>query len=181
MQRPLMLLVLACAACGGSTEPAAPATGPTSRPTVQPGPAIPIVAGEVELTGELAQHTEGALHVVGTAAGLETPLVARANLADGERTAAGTRLVPFVLHSRSGMLAASDVRPDRLPETLSLKVSFSPDGYVETIERWHDLRVDVAVGAEDLRIRMEPGQRPTSRPTGSGGRPASRPVVPAGD
>ena len=181
----LPVLSIFLVSCGDSTAEHEPPTGdaaPTSQPTSRPtGPAKVIVAGSIELEGELAEGTAGALHVVGTAAGLQTPLVTRANLSDGTRTKEGTLLVPFVLHSRSGMLAASDVAPESLPTELALKVSFSPDGYVETIERWHDHYELVAVGDEAIQFSMKTGERPTSRPTGAESRPTSRPVAPAGD
>ena len=132
------------------------------------------VSGTIELTGRLAEDPKGALQIVASSPALATPLVKKCSLDTGTRSAEGTWLVPFSLGSHSGMMATRAIPREVMPDELSMKVSYSPTGYVENIEAESDLIVPVKVGDLTLELRMEPGEAPQSRPTS---RPTSRPVV----
>ncbi len=150
----------------GQPTPSAGGTAPTE--------VVPFVIGTIELTGKLAESTSGALQIVASSPELATPLVRKCPLESGERTPEGTLLVPFQLDSHCGMMASRAIPLDAMPAELSMKVSFSPDGYVEHIQHEHNLTLSVRVGDTAVRARMEPGQAPESRPTS---RATSRPVL----
>ncbi len=161
---PILTLSLLASSCSEDTgEP-----NTASTPEV-----VEFIGGTIELTGRLAEAPGGALQLVASSPRLTTPLVQKCAFEGLEKTAAGTLLVPFSLGSHSGMMASRAIPREDMPAELSLKVSFSPDGLVEGIEREHDFETQVRVGDAAIKLRMEPQEAPRSRPTS---RSTSRPV-----
>ena len=161
----LISTLFLCAACSSETTS-------TSAPVPTTSTDDPYMAGTIELSGRLAEASEGAIHVVVSGPPMATPFVVKCDIASGRLEPDGTRRVPFEIHKWSGM-RATEIPREAVPATLELKASFTPTGYVEQIERWQDVVQPIHMGEMNARVVMEPREAPASRPTS---RPANQPV-----
>ena len=147
------LLVASLAACGDPPQRVGGFTAPAAA--VPSG--APYFAGHLNLTGELADRTQGAVFVAVRAVAEDQTLLVRKYDLGGpgfDLLEDGVRSLHFELGPESVMNSGG---PPRFPAALQLWVFFDGDGSVDTREDRVSSVRNVELGDQNIRLQLPEG------------------------
>ena len=134
-----------------------------------------IFEGQVRLTGELAQKERGTLFVSARPVGSRMPILSRKFTLDDPAiiAAGGERVLEYEL-TREHFMGGTEFH---LPPDVEIKITFDPDGIVETFDGVESVVVPATVGSPSPTALLHEGMPAPDEPPSS--LATSQPTAPA--